>query len=75
MRNREPNVLANYTTNKCLAEPRGARGRVHRGSKLWWRLDLRMRFFSSSLKPKTLVEGRAKFTVRHLCLPCSYRLT
>ena len=36
------NVLC-YTRNTCFAEPREARGRVRRVSKLWWRLDLRMR--------------------------------
>ena len=38
------------TRNKCLAEPREARGRVHRGSKLWSHLDLCMRLFAVPLR-------------------------
>ena len=34
------------TRNTCLAEPREARGRVHRALKLWWRLDLCIRLFA-----------------------------
>ena len=31
-------------------EIREARGRVHRGSKLWWRLDVSMRLFAVPLR-------------------------
>ena len=39
-----------FTRNTCLAEPREARGWVHRRSKFWWRLYLCMRFFAVPLR-------------------------
>ena len=54
-----------------------------RRSKLWWRLDLRMRLFTvplcflwnQNVDRKALSKVRVPFTVRHLCFQCSFRLT
>ena len=43
-------IIIINTKNTCLAEPREARGRVYRGSKLWWRLHLCMRLFAVPLR-------------------------